>query len=98
MKLISSSLQNIIDALMRAIGSFVQLGQGLLMRVDAGPQDGEILTDRIVGGDGARNGGHDGPEQAADLRDVHTSPCNGFQGLGEPSHQGIHAALRLARG
>ena len=94
----SFPLQNVIDALMRAIGSFVQLIECLIVRVDASPQDGKILADRIVRGDGAGNGRHDGPDQAANLCGFHGSPCNRFQGFGEPSDDGIHAALRLARG
>lgn len=83
---------------MRAVGAFVQLGYGLFVRVDAGPQNRKILADCIVRGDGAGDGGHDRPDQATNLSGFHGSPCNRFQGFGEPSHHGIHAALRLARG
>ena len=94
----SFPLQNVIDALMRAIGSFVQLIECLIVRVDASPQDGKILADRIVGGDGTGDRRHDGPDQATDLSGFHGSPCNRFEGLGEPSDHSVHRALRLARG
>ncbi len=57
---LGSLLGSVIAPLAGAVAAYVAIRQDLAVlrtRVDAGSQNGEILADRVVGGDGARNRG-----------------------------------------